>query len=150
MVLYLDRMCQCRLHAVLWSHICTFMHRLAAEPRSSEGLLVPSQCLSGTILLTPYSMVWDWRVSRASSKLMLGLRVGFISSHVTVDQLFPGSPREITGPPKMSLLLEAKSIPNQPHLLNKYQINMGFSHFREFGILSGMYTFSPHQIDIVK
>ena len=30
--------------------------------------------------------------------------------------------------------------PNQPHLLNKYIINMGFSHFHEFGILSGMYT----------
>ena len=33
-------------------------------PRSTAGLLLPSQCLSGTILLTPYSMVWDWRVSR--------------------------------------------------------------------------------------
>ena len=26
-----------------------------------------SQCPSGTILLTPYSMVWDWRVSRAET-----------------------------------------------------------------------------------
>ena len=26
---------------------------------------VPSQYLCGTILLTPYSIVWDWRVSRA-------------------------------------------------------------------------------------
>ena len=26
MVLYLDRMCQCGLHAVLWSNICTLMH----------------------------------------------------------------------------------------------------------------------------
>ena len=25
--------CQCRLHAVLWSHNGTLMHRLAAEPR---------------------------------------------------------------------------------------------------------------------
>ena len=40
--------------------------------------------------------------------------------------------------------------PNQPHLLNKYQINMGFSHFHEFGILSGMYILAPYQIDIVK
>ena len=39
---------------------------------------------------------------------------------------------------------------NQPHLLNKYQINMGFSHFHEFGILSGMYILAPYQIDIVK
>ena len=59
MVLYLDRMCQCG------SHIGTLVHRLAAEHRSTAGLLFPSQCPSGTILLTPYSMVWDWRVSRA-------------------------------------------------------------------------------------
>ena len=31
MVLYLDRMCQRGLHAVLWSHIGTLMHRLAIE-----------------------------------------------------------------------------------------------------------------------
>ena len=31
----------------------------------------PSQCSSGTILLTPYSMVWDWRVSRALPMLFL-------------------------------------------------------------------------------
>ena len=41
------------------------MRRLAAEPRSTAGLLFPSQCPSGMILLTPCSMVWDWRVSRA-------------------------------------------------------------------------------------
>ena len=45
------------------------------------------------------------------TKLTLGLRVGFISSHLTVDKLFPVNPRAITGPPKMSLLLEAKSMP---------------------------------------
>ena len=64
-VLYLDRMCQRWLHAVLWSHIGTLMHRLTAEPCSTAGLLFSSRCPSGTILLTPYSMVWDWRVSRA-------------------------------------------------------------------------------------
>ena len=35
-------------------------------------LLFPSQCPSGSILsvpLTQYSMVWDWRVSRAGSTL---------------------------------------------------------------------------------
>ena len=42
MVLYLDRMCRCGLHAVLWSHIGTLRHRLAAEPRSTAGLLFPS------------------------------------------------------------------------------------------------------------
>ena len=59
MVLYLDRMCQRGLHAVLWSHFGTLMHRLAAEHRSTEGLLFASRCTSGTILLTPYSMMWD-------------------------------------------------------------------------------------------
>ena len=70
MVLYLDRMCQRGLHAVLWSHIGTLKHGLAAEPCSTAGLLFPSRCPSGTILLTPYSMMWDWRVSRAGSMLL--------------------------------------------------------------------------------
>ena len=70
MVLYLDCMWQCGLHAVLWSHIGTLMHRLAAEPCSTAGLLFPSQCPSGTIFLTPYSMVWDWRVSGAGPMLL--------------------------------------------------------------------------------
>ena len=35
-----------------WLHIGTLMRLLAAESRR-------------TILVTPYSMVWDWRVSRA-------------------------------------------------------------------------------------
>ena len=33
----------------------------------AAGLLLPCQYLNGTILVTPYSMVWDWRVSRAGS-----------------------------------------------------------------------------------
>ena len=70
MVLYLDRMCQCGLHVVLWSCIGTLMHRLAAEHRSTAGLLFHSRCPSGTILLTPYSMVWDCRVSRAGPMLL--------------------------------------------------------------------------------
>ena len=45
------------------------------------------------------------------TKPTLGLRVGFISSHLIVDKLFLINPRAITGPPKMSLLLEAKSMP---------------------------------------
>ena len=70
MVLYLDRMCQCGVHAVLWSHIGTLIRHLAAEPCSTAGLLFPSRCPSGTILLTPYSMVWDWRVWRAGPMLL--------------------------------------------------------------------------------
>ena len=65
MVLYLDPMCQCGLQAVLWSHIGTLRHRLAAEPCSTAGLLFPSRSPSETILQTPYAMLWDWRVSRA-------------------------------------------------------------------------------------
>ena len=45
------------------------------------------------------------------TKLTIGLRLGFISSHLTANKLFPVNPRAITGPPKMSLLLEAKSMP---------------------------------------
>ena len=44
------------------------------------------------------------------TKLTLGLRVGFTSSYLTANKLFPVNPRAITGPP-MSLLLEAKSMP---------------------------------------
>ena len=45
------------------------------------------------------------------TKLTHGLRVSFISSHLTENKLFPVNPRAITGPPKMSLLLESKSMP---------------------------------------
>ena len=62
--LYLCLMCQSRLHEVLWSHIGILMRLPAAEPRSTAGLLFPSQYLSGMLWLTPYSMVWNWRVSR--------------------------------------------------------------------------------------
>ena len=47
----------------------------------------------------------------SGTELTLGLRVGFIGSHLTVDKLIPVNPRAITGPPKMSFLLEAESLP---------------------------------------
>ena len=47
-----------------------FMRRLAAEPSSTAGLSLPFQCPSGTIFLTTYLMVWDWRVSRAGPMLL--------------------------------------------------------------------------------
>ena len=65
MVLFLCRMCQCGLHAALSSHIGTLLRLLPAEPCSIAGLLYPCQYPCGTILVTQYSMVWDWRVSRA-------------------------------------------------------------------------------------
>ena len=73
MLLYLDRMCQRWLLAVLWSNIGTIMHRLAAELCSTAGLLFPSRCSSGTILLAPYSMLWDCQVSRAGPCFFIGL-----------------------------------------------------------------------------
>ena len=69
MVLYLGRKCQCGFNPLLSSHIGTLMDRLAAEPRSTALLLFPSRCPCGMILLTQYSMVCDWRVSRAGPML---------------------------------------------------------------------------------
>ena len=45
------------------------------------------------------------------SKFVLGLRIGFISSHLTSDKLILLNPRATTGPLKVSPLLEAKSTP---------------------------------------
>ena len=47
------------------AHICTLMRLLAVEPHSFAGLLFPCQYLCGPILVTQYSMIFDWRVSRA-------------------------------------------------------------------------------------
>ena len=55
MMQYLDRMCHCGLHAVLWSHIGILMRHLAAEPRCTTGLLFRSLFPSGKILLTQCS-----------------------------------------------------------------------------------------------
>ena len=65
---------QCGLDTVLWSHISTHIHRLAAEPHSRVRLLFPSWCPCGMILLTPYSMVWDWQVSKAGPMFFIILR----------------------------------------------------------------------------
>ena len=45
------------------------------------------------------------------TKLTFIFRVGFISSHLKADKLFKVNSSAITGPQKMSLLLEAKSMP---------------------------------------
>ena len=73
MVLYLDRMCQCGLHGVLWSYIGTLMHRLAAEPRSIARLSFPYWCHSGTILLTSYSMCGTFRFQEQGQCFFIGL-----------------------------------------------------------------------------
>ena len=85
MVFYLSRMCQYVLQAVLWSHIGTHIRILAAEPRSIAGLLTPFQYLCGTILVTPYSMVCDWRVSRAGVQCLL---IGLAARSVYVSCCF--------------------------------------------------------------
>ena len=56
-----------RLHVVLWLHNGIPIRR--AEPRSTTEFLFSSMSPSGTILLTPYSMVWDLQVSRAGPML---------------------------------------------------------------------------------
>ena len=89
MMRYLGRMCQCGLHAVPWSHIGILMRHLAAEPRSAAWRLFPSLCPSGTILLTPYSMVWDWRVSRAGP--MLFYRPKLLYPYYSLLLFFPFS-----------------------------------------------------------
>ena len=50
----------------------------------------------------------------SDTKLMLGLRVCFICSDLTVNKLFPINPRVVTGPPKRSLLLEVESTSSFP------------------------------------
>ena len=52
---------------------CSIGVLLAAEQRDTAGLIVPSQCLCGTIFLTLHSMVWGWRVQRAGPMLFIGL-----------------------------------------------------------------------------
>ena len=69
MMIYQDHICQCGLHAVPWWHIGILMRHVAADSRSSERHLFFSQCPTGTILLTTYSTVWDWPVSRAGSMI---------------------------------------------------------------------------------
>ena len=52
---------------------------------------------------------FDENIHVSDTKLMLGLRVYFISSDLTVYKLFPINPRAITGKSKMSLMLEVES-----------------------------------------
>ena len=59
--------------------------------------------------------MWGLNIHKNSpvsvTKLMLGLRVGFISFHLSANKRFPVYPRVITGPPKLGFLLEAKNMP---------------------------------------
>ena len=66
------------------AHWYTLMPLLVAEPHSIAEFLFPFQYLCGTILVTPYSMVWDWRVSRAGQMpfYWTSCSLPFVSSHV--------------------------------------------------------------------
>ena len=66
MVHYLCRICKCGLHAVLWSHIGTFMCRFAAVP---QNFFFSSHSLCGAIFVTVYLVAWDWWVLRAGPML---------------------------------------------------------------------------------
>ena len=53
----------------LVTHRYTYAPPRCRTSQYSAELLFPSRCPCGMILLTPYSMVWDWRVSRAGPML---------------------------------------------------------------------------------
>ena len=63
---------------------------LAAVPRSSAGPFFTSKCPCGTVLLILYSMVWDWRVSRARPMLFYWpkLLYPFLSSTIFIFLFF--------------------------------------------------------------
>ena len=52
-------------HGAVISHRYTYKRLFAAEPRSTPGLLFYCQYHCVTILVTQYSIVFDWRVSSA-------------------------------------------------------------------------------------
>ena len=86
MVLYLGRMFQYGLHAVLWSDIGIIIRFLAAEHRSNAGSLFLSQCLCGTIVLILYSILWEWEISRVAQWFFVGLSC---SIHFCLLLFFP-------------------------------------------------------------
>ena len=53
-------------HFLAFAHL--YIHRRCAN---NAGLLFPSQYLHGTILLSMYSIMWDWRVLRAGPMFFL-------------------------------------------------------------------------------
>ena len=86
-VLYIGRIFRCGLHAVIWLHFGTLMLLFAEESLSTAWLSFACQYLCGTILVIPYTMVLDLRVSRTrpiplylpSCTLHFGLRPFYLS-----------------------------------------------------------------------
>ena len=65
----LCRMCRRVLLVVLWLLIGTRLRFLAVLLLTTVESSCPSQCLFGTIFMTPDFMVWDWLVLRAEPML---------------------------------------------------------------------------------
>ena len=80
------RMCQCGLHAVVWSLIGILIRLLAAKPRNTADFYSSLSVSVRNDLADPVfdSMVWDWRVSRAGPMLFdwPNLLAPFLSSIV--------------------------------------------------------------------
>ena len=73
MVLYLSRMSSARVtRGYLVARRYTYAPPCCrtSQYRSTKVPLFPSQCSCGMMLLTLYSMVWDWRVSRVGPMLL--------------------------------------------------------------------------------
>ena len=71
----------------------------------------------------------------SDTKLILGLRVCFISCVLTANKLFPIKPRAVTGAPKMSLLLEVGS--TSPLIIKRRLILVTYTDY-----LGGYITFN--------
>ena len=84
---------------------------LAVKMIQQQNSLTNRPTHQSTTLMLRASMDIHKNSPVSVTKLTLGLRVGFISSHLTVNKLFSVNTRAIMGPPQMSLLLEAKSMP---------------------------------------
>ena len=69
-----------------WSHIGSLMHRLAAELRSTAGLLFPYQCPSGTILLPRIQWCTTGGFQEKSQCFFIGLSC---SIPTTASTIFP-------------------------------------------------------------
>ena len=70
MVLYLDRMYQRGLHAVLWSLIRYTYAPPRCRTLQYSRTFIPFSVSLWNDLANPYSTVWDWRVSRAGPMLL--------------------------------------------------------------------------------
>ena len=86
---YLCRMCQCELHAVLWSLIEILMRFLTAKPSSTAGFY-SALGVSVTIFADPVFDDIKWRVLSVGSRhfYLPKLLVSFLSSTVFLFSSF--------------------------------------------------------------